>query len=115
MSESAFENIETSITGGVTDSLEVVGNLIGSVAPIFSGLFAIYLLLWAFQYWANGGLVEMGVDFFKRLIGWSLVIGFAFNGSEYIQLAKLIYYFSYLYKNIHSQIILLLLFEHFLF
>lgn len=91
---SVFETIENTITGDITDLLQQVGNLIGSVAPIFSGLFAIYLMLWAFNYWANGGLVEMGVDFLKKLVAWSLVIAFAFNAGEYVGFAKLLYNLS---------------------
>lgn len=71
--------------------ISTVGGFIASIAPIFSGLLAIYLLLWAFNYWANGSLVDMGVDFFKKLVAWSLLIAFAFNAGEYATLANVIY------------------------
>ena len=75
MSLSVFENIERTITGNIADLLQQVVNLISEVSPIFAGLFSIYLMLWVFNYWANGGVVEMGVDFLKKLVVWSVVIG----------------------------------------
>ena len=91
---SVFSNIEQSITGEITTLLQQTGNLISSISPIFATLFAIYLMLWVFNYWANGGLVEMGVDLIKKLFAWSLIIGFCFKASEYVNLCKLVYDFS---------------------
>ncbi|MBO4575714.1 MAG: type IV secretion system protein [Neisseriaceae bacterium] len=91
---SVFVKIETVITGSIDSLFTEVGNLISAIAPIFATLFAIYLMLWVFNYWANGGLVEMGVDLIKKLVAWSLVIGIAFNATEFTQYAKLIYNFS---------------------
>lgn len=91
---SVFANIETTITGEITNLLQQTGNLISSISPIFAGLFAIYLMLWVFNYWANGGLVEMGVDLIRKLVAWSLVIGLCFNAGEYVKWAEIIYNFS---------------------
>lgn len=89
-----FGSIEQTITGEITTLLQQTGNLISSISPIFATLFAIYLMLWVFNYWANGGLVEMGVDLIRKLVAWSLVIGFCFNAGEYVSWAKIIYNFS---------------------
>lgn len=87
-----FSDTLTFIDGALGASLiNKVGNFIEGIAPIFATLFAIYIMLWVFNYWANGGLVEMGVDFIKKLIAWSLVIAFAFNATEYTSLAKIIF------------------------
>ena len=71
--------------------IKTISGFIESISPIFASLFAFYIMLWVFNYWANGGLVEMGVDFIKKLVAWSLIIAFAFNATEYSKLADIIY------------------------
>ena len=74
-----------------TNLFESAGNLISNIAPIFSTLFGLYLLLIAFSYWQGGGIDEMAIDFFKRLMVWALLIGLAFSAGNYHELANVIY------------------------
>ena len=74
-----------------TNLFESAGNIISNIAPVFSTLFGLYLLLIAFSYWQGGGIDEMAIDFFKRLFVWALLIGLAFNAGNYHELANVIY------------------------
>lgn len=74
-----------------TSLFESAGNLISSIAPVFSTLFGIYLLMVMFSYWQGGGIDEMFVDFAKRMITCCFLVVLAFNASYYHELANLIY------------------------
>ncbi|WP_373700741.1 type IV secretion system protein [Neisseria dentiae] len=74
-----------------TSLFESAGNLISNIAPIFSILFGIYLLMIMVSYWSGGGIDEMFVDFIKRMITWAFLITLAFNASHYSELANIIY------------------------
>lgn len=70
---------------------ESVGSLIGNIAPLFSIMFGIYLLMVMMSYWSGGGINDMFVDFIKRVLLYTFLIGLAFNASKYHELANIIY------------------------
>lgn len=74
-----------------TNLFESAGNLISNIAPLFSALFGIYLLLVMLSYWQGGGLDEMFVDFVKRTIMCCVLVALAFSASHYHELANIIY------------------------
>lgn len=78
-----FSHIETTLTGNIDLFFAHATNLIQEISPIFAICFGIYLLLWSFAFWANGTFVDMGIDFVKKCIVWSIIIGLAFNASNY--------------------------------
>lgn len=74
-----------------TSLFESAGNLISNIAPVFSTLFGIYLLMVMVSYWQGGGIDEMFVDFIKRMILCAFLVALAFNASHYHELANFIY------------------------
>ena len=66
------------------------GNLISGIAPVFQIGFGIYILLVALDYY-NRGLDEKVIDLAKRIIGWLLIIAFAFSSSQYLKLANILW------------------------
>lgn len=74
-----------------TGMLDKVANFISVIAPIFEVCFGIFLLLWVLNFWANGSFTEMGIDFVKKCIAWSLIIVLIVNADQYMKVAKLIY------------------------
>ena len=84
------------MTQFITDNMgsnlfDTASNLISNVAPVFSTMFGIYLLMIMVSYWSGGGLDEMFVDFLKRMITMTFLVTLAFNASYYAELANLIY------------------------
>lgn len=74
-----------------TSLFESAGNLISNIAPVFSTLFGIYLLMVMVSFWQGGGIDEMFVDFIKRMILFAFLVALAFNASHYHELANIIY------------------------
>lgn len=74
-----------------TNLLKSSSNLIEGIAPVFSILFGIYLLLILLSFWEGGGISEMFVDFIKRMFVWAFLIGLAFNAGHYAELGEWIY------------------------
>lgn len=74
-----------------TGMFDRVTNFISIIAPIFEVCFGIFLLLWVLNFWANGSFTEMGIDFVKKCIAWSLIIVLVVNADQYMKIAKLIY------------------------
>lgn len=64
--------------------------MISGIAPVFQIGFGIYILLIAFDYYKRG-FDENVVDLGKRMIGWLLIIAFAFNSSQYQKLANIMW------------------------
>ena len=90
-STSLFSDIANTILNGMgTDLFSKSGNLINGIAPIFQIGFGIYILLVALNYY-NRGFDENIVDLGKRLVGWMLIIAFAFNSSQYQKLANIMW------------------------
>lgn len=75
---------------------ESVGSLIGNIAPLFSIMFGIYLLMVMMSYWSGGGINDMFVDFIKRVLLCTFLIGLAFNASKYHELANIIYILQFI-------------------
>ncbi len=87
-----FSDMMTFMDQNLGENLfQAAGNLISGIAPLFSALFGIYLLMIVFSYWSGGGMTEMAVDLFKRMIVWSFLIALAFNAGHYSELANIIY------------------------
>lgn len=90
-STSLFSDIANTILNGMgTDLFSKSGNLISGIAPLFQIGFGIYILLVALNYY-NRGFDENIVDLGKRLVGWMLIIAFAFNSSQYQKLANIMW------------------------
>lgn len=87
-----FVDMTQFITDNMGSNLfDTASNLISNVAPVFSTMFGIYLLMIMVSYWSGGGLDEMFVDFLKRMITMTFLVTLAFNASYYAELANLIY------------------------
>lgn len=90
-STSLFSDIANTILNGMgTDLFSKSGNLISGIAPLFQVGFGIYLLLVMLDYY-NRGFDESVVDLGKRMVGWLLIIAFAFNSSQYLKLANILW------------------------
>ena len=88
---SAFSDIANSLLNGMgSDLFTKSGNLISGIAPVFQIGFGIYILLVALDYY-NRGLDEKVIDLAKRIIGWLLIIAFAFSSSQYLKLANILW------------------------
>lgn len=87
-----FVDMTQFITDNMGSNLfDTASNLISNVAPVFSTMFGIYLLMIMVSYWSGGGMDEMFVDFLKRMITMTFLVTLAFNASYYAELANLIY------------------------
>lgn len=73
-----------------TDLFTKSGNLISGIAPAFQIGFGIYILLVALDAY-NRGFDENVMDLGKRMVGWLLIIAFAFNSSQYQKLANILW------------------------
>ncbi len=73
-----------------TNLFQKSNNMISGIAPVFQIGFGIYILLVAFDYYKRG-FDENVVDLGKRMIGWLLIIAFAFNSSQYQKLANIMW------------------------
>ena len=88
---SAFSDIANNLLNGMgTDLFSKSGNLISGIAPIFQIGFGIYILLVALDAY-NRGFDENVMDLGKRMVGWLLIIAFAFNSSQYQKLANILW------------------------
>ena len=88
---SAFSDIANSLLNGMgSDLFTKSGNLISGIAPVFQIGFGIYILLVVLDYY-NRGLDEKVIDLAKRIIGWLLIIAFAFSSSQYLKLANILW------------------------
>ena len=64
--------------------------MISGIAPAFQIGFGIYILLVALDAY-NRGFDENVMDLGKRMVGWLLIIAFAFNSSQYQKLANILW------------------------
>ncbi len=88
---SAFSDIANNLLNGMgSDLFTKSGNLISGIAPVFQIGFGIYILLVALDAY-NRGFDENVMDLGKRMVGWLLVIAFAFNSSQYQKLANMLW------------------------
>lgn len=87
----AFSDIANNLLNGMgTDLFTKSGNLISGIAPAFQIGFGIYILLVALDAY-NRGFDENVMDLGKRMVGWLLIIAFAFNSSQYQKLANILW------------------------
>lgn len=80
-----FNNIFTLIDDSIIKV--IVGkadNIVSVLEPLFVSAFTVYLLFLFLSYW-NNRLEDNIVDFVKKMSVWAIVIGFAFNFSNYNQ------------------------------
>lgn len=88
---SYFSELANFLLNGMgTNLFQKSNNMISGIAPVFQIGFGIYILLVAFDYYKRG-FDENVVDLGKRMIGWLLVIAFAFNSSQYQKLANIMW------------------------
>lgn len=85
-----FELANFLLNGMGTNLFQKSNNMISGIAPVFQIGFGIYILLIAFDYYKRG-FDENVVDLGKRMIGWLLIIAFAFNSSQYQKLANIMW------------------------
>lgn len=88
---SYFSELANYLLNGMgTNLFQKSNNMISGIAPVFQIGFGIYILLIAFDYYKRG-FDENVVDLGKRMIGWLLIIAFAFNSSQYQKLANIMW------------------------
>lgn len=88
---SYFSELANFLLNGMgTNLFQKSNNMISGIAPVFQIGFGIYILLIAFDYYKRG-FDENVVDLCKRMIGWLLIIAFAFNSSQYQKLANIMW------------------------
>lgn len=88
---SYFSELANFLLNGMgTNLFQKSNNMISGIAPVFQIGFGIYILLIAFDYYKRG-FDENVVDLGKRMIGWLLIIAFAFNSSQYQKLANVMW------------------------
>jgi type IV secretion system protein VirB6 len=88
---SYFSELANFLLNGMgTNLFQKSNNMISGIAPVFQIGFGIYILLIAFDYYKRG-FDENVVDLSKRMIGWWLIIAFAFNSSQYQKLANIMW------------------------
>lgn len=88
---SYFSELANFLLNGMgTNLFQKSNNMISGIVPVFQIGFGIYILLIAFDYYKRG-FDENVVDLGKRMIGWLLIIAFAFNSSQYQKLANIMW------------------------
>lgn len=88
---SYFSELANFLLNGMgTNLFQKSNNMISGIAPVFQIGFGIYILLVAFDYYKRG-FDENVVDLGKRMVGWLLIIAFAFNSSQYQKLANIMW------------------------
>ena len=88
---SYFSELANFLLNGMgTNLFQKSNNMISGIAPVFQIGFGIYILLIAFDYYKRG-FDENVVDLGKRMIGWLLIIAFAFNSSQYQKRANIMW------------------------
>lgn len=85
--EGVFTSLQKAMFGSTDLFFDKAVDLIQNIAPFFSLAFGIYLII-VFWGYSNTGFNEGVVDFSKRMLGWILIIIFAFNANTYKTNAK---------------------------
>ena len=92
-SQSFFSDIASMLINGMGSNMFTkTGSLIAGIAPLFQACFGAYVAMLAFNYY-NRGFDENVVDLAKKIIGWLIIISFAFNAGQYGKLADMLYTF----------------------
>ncbi|WP_325320494.1 type IV secretion system protein [Kingella oralis] len=91
MVSSVFQDLtDTFVVKFGTELFNNVGTFISNVSPLFASGFCLYIVIIALDAY-NRGLDDNIIDLSKRIIGWLIIIAFAFNASQYSSLAQIIY------------------------
>ncbi|WP_289004407.1 type IV secretion system protein [uncultured Kingella sp.] len=91
MVSSVFQDLtDTFVVKFGTELFNNVGTFISNISPLFASGFCLYIVIIALDAY-NRGLDENVVDLSKRMMGWLIIIAFAFNASQYNSLAQIIY------------------------
>lgn len=91
MDKGYFSSVAETLLNGMGSNLfSKTGTLITAISPFFSICFGIYILLIIMDCY-NRGFEDNVLDISKRIAGWLLIIGCAFNASQYVQIANMAY------------------------
>ncbi|SNB79229.1 type IV secretion system protein [Kingella negevensis] len=86
-----FENIFESLLKGMgSDLFAKTANIITEISPLFASGFGIYIVIVALNAY-NRGFDDNFVDLAKRAMGWLIIIACAFNASQYLKIANMLY------------------------
>lgn len=86
-----FKNIFESLLKGMgSDLFAKTTNIITEISPLFATGFGIYILIVAIDAY-NRGFDDNIVDLGKRAMGWLIIIACAFNASQYLKIANMLY------------------------
>lgn len=89
MFESLFESL---LTGLGTDLFQKTTKLIAELSPLFAAGFGIYIMIVALNAY-NRGLDGNVLDLTKKVVGWLIIISCAFNATQYLKIANMLYEF----------------------
>lgn len=89
MFESIFESL---LTGLGTDLFQKTTKLIAELSPLFAAGFGIYIMIVALNAY-NRGLDGNVLDLTKKVVGWLIIISCAFNATQYLKIANMLYEF----------------------
>lgn len=91
MDRGYFSSVADVLLNGMGSNLfSKTGTLITAISPFFSICFGIYILLIIMDCY-NRGFEDNVLDISKRIAGWLLIIGCAFNASQYVHIANMAY------------------------
>ncbi len=91
MASSVFQDLtDTFVVKFSAELFNNVGTFISNISPLFASGFCLYVVIVALDAY-NRGFDGNAIDLSKRMIGWLVIIAFAFNASQYSSLAQIIY------------------------
>ena len=86
-----FENIFESLLKGMGSNLFTkTTNIITEISPLFAIGFGLYIVIVALNTY-NRGFDDNFIDLAKRAMGWLIIIACAFNASQYLKIANMLY------------------------
>mgnify|MGYP003604757698 CR=1 FL=1 len=86
-----FKNIFESLLKGMGSNLFTkTTNIITEISPLFAIGFGLYIVIVALNTY-NRGFDDNFIDLAKRAMGWLIIIACAFNASQYLKIANMLY------------------------
>lgn len=86
-----FDNIFESLLKGMgSDLFAKTANIITAISPLFAAGFGIYIVIVALNAY-NRGFDDNLIDLAKRAMGWLIIIACAFNATQYLKIANMLY------------------------
>ncbi|HEZ7688129.1 TPA: type IV secretion system protein [Neisseria meningitidis] len=86
-----FDNIFESLLKGMgSDLFAKTANIITAISPLFAAGFGIYIVIVALNAY-NRGFDDNLIDLAKRAMGWLIIIACAFNATQYLKIANILY------------------------